>query len=405
MPGGRKGHQGFIKLAPSRVNRVIEVPTVKNCPKCNQELYQDEEEIINAIIIDLKLTKSGIRKTINLYKSAKGYCESCKKYFMPDIFYKCKGSYIFGDGFKAWIVYQRISLRLSYRLIVQNCIETFDEYIARPSVYRYVNEFADQYKDSEQMLSYKILKSPFIHVDETPINIQGIDQYVWTFTDGEHVIFRLTKTREADMVHETLREYGGVLVSDFYGGYDSVNCKQQKCWAHLIRDINDDLWANPFDYDYEAFVLKVKELILPIFEAVYKYGLKKRNLRKFKKDVDRFYRNNIDDKTYDSELIIKYQKRFERYQNSLFTFLEYDSIPWHNNIAERALRHIAIQKKISGSFFESGATSYLTLLGIMQTCRFQEKSFFKFLISGEKDIDAFKSPKIKRRTKAVERKS
>nr|MDJ0708315.1 transposase [Leptolyngbyaceae cyanobacterium MO_188.B28] len=131
--------------------------------------------------------------------------------------------------------------------------------------------------------------------------------------------------------------------------------------------------------------------------------LKKRHLRKFKKQVDRFYKNHIHDKSYYSELAIKYQKRFERYQESLFIFLEYDSIPWHNNTAERALRHIAIQKKISGSFFESGATSYLTLLGIMQTCRFQEKSFLKFLFSGEKDVDAFKSPKIRKRTRAAKR--
>jgi hypothetical protein len=243
--------------------------------------------------------------------------------------------------------------------------------------------------------------SPFVHVDETQISIQGINQYVWTFTDGKNVIFKLTKTREADIVHETLCEYTEVLVSDFYAGYDSMNCKQQKCWVHLLRDINDDLWGSPFDTEYEAFVLEIKKLILPIFEAVDKYGLKKRHLRKFKKEVDRFYKYNIFDRSYQSELAIKSQKRFERYQDSLFTFLEYDSIPWHNNTAERALRHFAVQRKISGSFFESGATSYLTLLGIMQTCKFQEKLFLKFLISGEKDVDAFKSPKIRKRTQAA----
>ena len=212
---------------------------------------------------------------------------------------------------------------------------------------------------------------------------------------------QLTETRESDIVHEILHGYNGVLVSDFYGGYDAVTCKQQKCWVHLIRDINDDLWKSPFDTEYEAFVLKIKEFILPVFEAVDRYGLKKRNLRKFKKESERFYKSNITNRDYQSELATKYQKRFERYKESLFTFLEHDSIPWHNNTAERALRHIAVQRKISGSFHESGAASYLVLLGIMQTCRFQEKSFLKFLVSGEKDVDAFKSPKKRKRRKAV----
>jgi hypothetical protein len=32
---------------------------------------------------------------------------------------------------------------------------------------------------------------------------------------------------------------------------------------------------------------------------------------------------------------------------------------------------------------------YLILLGIRQTCRFQGKSFFKFLFSGETDLENF----------------
>lgn len=83
----------------------------------------------------------------------------------------------------------------------------------------------------------RIQTSPFVHVDETKINIQGVDQYVWVFTDGNYVVLKLTKTREASIVHEILSNYYGVLISDFYPGYDSVKCKQQKCWVHLLRDI------------------------------------------------------------------------------------------------------------------------------------------------------------------------
>jgi hypothetical protein len=141
------------------------------------------------------------------------------------------------------------------------------------------------------------------------------------------------------------------------------------------------------------FVLEVRNLIIPIMEAVQKYGLKKRNLTKFKKSVDKFYKKVIVNKRYKSELNIKYQKRFEKYRDSLFIFLEQDGIPWHNNTAERALRHLAVQRKISGSFFESVTHHYLLLLGIMQSCRFQDKSFLKFLLSGDTDIDQFKKSK------------
>ena len=99
----------------------------------------------------------------------------------------------------------------------------------------------------------------------------------------------------------------------------------------------------------------------------------------------------------------KYQRRFARYRDSLFTFLSLDGIPWNNNTAERGIRHLAIQRKISGAFFEEPVSAYLVLLGIAQTCRFQEKSFFKFLMSGGLDVDAFRSGKRLRISKPVRR--
>jgi len=131
-------------------------------------------------------------------------------------------------------------------------------------------------------------------------------------------------------------------------------------------------------------------------EAVQKYGLKKRNLYKFKQDTDRFYKKIINDKLYKSDLTKIYQKLFIRYQDSLFTFLEQDGIPWHNNTAERAIRHVAKQRAISASFHASVMKNYLVLLGIKQACRFQGKSFFKFLLSGETDLEKFEARKRKR---------
>jgi len=70
-------------------------------------------------------------------------------------------------------------------------------------------------------------------------------------------------------------------------------------------------------------------------------------------------------------------------------------------MAERAIRHLAVQRKISGFFFKSVAPRYLLMLGITQTCRFQDKSLLKFLMSGEKDIDIFKKTKSLKRSTPV----
>ena len=45
-------------------------------------------------------------------------------------------------------------------------------------------------------------------------------------------------------------------------------------------------------------------------------------------------------------------------------FLAEDGIPWNNNMAERAIRQLAVQRKISGSFFKGVVSHYLLLLAI-----------------------------------------
>ena len=273
--------------------------------------------------------------------------------------------------------------------------------LSASTVVKFLKYLADYYAPTEAAILQAILKSDFVHVDETKINIQGVDHYVWVFTDGKHVVFRMTETREADIVREVLAGYQGVLVSDFYPGYDSMPCRQQKCLVHLIRDINDDLWKAPFDKELETFAVEVQALLVPILVEVDRYGLKAWHLRKFLKDVERFYDKHIIGREYTSEPVRTYQKRFDRYRESLFTFLTQDGIPWENNMAERAIRQLAVQRKISGSFFKRVAPQYLLLLAISQTCRFQGKSFLKFLLSKETDVDSFRRTRPIRYSYAV----
>jgi hypothetical protein len=232
------------------------------------------------------------------------------------------------------------------------------------TVIRFLKYLADYYAPTEAAILQAILKSDFVHVDETKINIQGADHYVWVFTDGQHVVFRMTETREADIVQKV-----------------------------------------PFDKELEGFALEVQALLVPILEAVDRYGLKAWHLRKFLKDVDRFYDRSIIGREYTSEPVRTYQKRFDRYRGSLFTFLTQDGIPWENNMAERAIRQLAVQRKISGSFFKRVAPQYLLLLAISQTCRFQGKSFLKFLLSKETDLDSFRRTRPIRYSYAVARRA
>ncbi|MEZ4866081.1 MAG: TM0106 family RecB-like putative nuclease [Caldilineaceae bacterium] len=373
-----------------RAKKIVYVANGTVCPKCGNQSLKTTEKTARRYIIDLELTQRGIRKTIIEYIGYCGYCNYCQRSYSPPDIRKYGRQQAFGHGMASWVIYQRVVLRLPYESIVSSLKEQFAEEIAASRCVEFIKRYAEFYAETQESIRSQLLESPFIHADETTANIRGETWYVWVFTDGDKVIFKLSETREAITAQEFLVGYKGVLISDFYPGYDSLDCEQQKCWVHLIRDLNEGLIDNPHDSEFVELVNSIRDLIVPILEAEIKYGLKKRHFAKFKEHVDKFYNNHIDGKNYKSDIASRFQKRFIRYRNSLFTFLAKDGITWHNNRAESAIRHFAKQRDASSPMYDSAVRSYLVLLGIYQTCRFQDKSFFQFLFSGQKDLLGFK---------------
>src|ERR1019366_2010620 len=113
--------------------------------------------------------------------------------------------------------------------------------------------------------------------------------YVWAFTNLEDAAYVYAPTREGNLVHSLLRDFKGVLVTDFYTAYDSVNCPQQKCLIHLIRDLNDDLMKEPFNEEMKELVGEFAVLLKAIIVTVDRFGLRARFLHSHKVSTDRFF--------------------------------------------------------------------------------------------------------------------
>lgn len=220
--------------------------------------------------------------------------------------------------------------------------------------------------------------------DETKVNIKGGSGYVWVFTNLEEVAFYYTETREAGVLQKLFSSFRGVLVSDFYNAYDSMTCPQQKCLIHLIRDLNEDLRKQPFNSEMSKMVREFSAVMQPIVETIDRFGLKTRFLRKHKRDVERFF-SQILNSDFQSEIVINYQRRFQKSRDKLFNFLDFDGIPWNNNNAEHAIKSFALLRNvIRGSSLPKGMREYAILLSICETCKYKGINFFDCLRSGAK---------------------
>jgi hypothetical protein len=48
--------------------------------------------------------------------------------------------------------------------------------------------------------------------------------------------------------------FGGVLVADFYAAYNWYEGPKQRCWVHLLRDLDKLIEASPENVDVVAWV-------------------------------------------------------------------------------------------------------------------------------------------------------
>ena len=82
----------------------------------------------------------------------------------------------------------------------------------------------------------------------------------------------------------------------------------------------------------------------------------------------------------------------------MFTFLDFDGVPWNNNNAEHAVKAFAtLRRVIEGPTTEKGLRDFLVLLSLCETCKYKNVDFLDFLRSGSKDVVEFAISRSKRR--------
>ncbi len=256
-------------------------------------------------------------------------------------------------------------------------------------IYRLKRRAVELYRDTYEEIKHNLLHGKLIHADETHFSAKGKSSYVWVFTSMCEVIYIWSETREGSVAGNLLQEFKGVLVTDFYSAYDSIDCPQQRCLIHLIRDLNKDVLQEPFNEEFREIVRKFTMLLRPMIETIDRFGLKTHFLRKHKAEATQFFDSTIGRK-YETELAQRAQERFRKNRERLFTFLDYDGVPWNNNNAEHAIKAFAhLRDVIEGPSTKEGVSDYLVLLSICQTCEYRGIDFLGFLRSGEKRISEY----------------
>lgn len=369
--------QGHMAWRPKKINEIVIMPPLKSCPGCgHNKLYQSHDTKSAVLQTDLKFTATGIRAHVTEYRSGTAKCAKCGKKTMN----KTLRIMHYGDNLFALVLDYYVNFHISNEMISKLIQEHYHIWVSPMYLVMYKNRWWNKTWTSIAVyIKTIVLNSPVIHIDETTIKLSRESGYVWVFATTHTVFYHYAPTREVGFLQQLLKEYHGIIVSDFYPGYETLNVKSQKCLIHLIRDLNDDLFKNQFDQEYNAMVPAFNQLMRKIVETIDKHGLRQSQLNKHVKDTDSFYRGFVE-RNYKSEIASKYAKRFKKHWQQLWTFLYNDNVPWNNNNAEAAVKAFAQHRRgVKGQMHVRGITEYLEMLTVAQTCRYRNISFLGFL--------------------------
>jgi predicted RecB family nuclease len=371
--------------AKPKQNATIGYLAASDCPTCkSKKIYSHGTS--SKTVIDLRFMKYGIKRWVVRYMIHRQRCQSCGTIFKSSDIRWTPAKY--GWNLIAYAMYQNIELRLPQITIESSLSKLFGLPLPRGWTNQMKMAAAQLYAITHDRLVKKLCSGRLLHIDETSISVRGFNGYVWALTSIEEVAYFFTPTREGNTIQELLKKFSGVLVSDFYAAYDAIDCPQQKCLIHFIRDLNSAILEHPFDKGIRQLAGNFAGVLKPIIETVDRRGLKKRFLGKFRNSIDRFYKGLVDDEI--GEAAGKLVDRLQKNRNKMFTFLDFDDVPWNNNNAEHAVKAFALLRRVmDGLTTEKGLRDTLVLLSVCETCKCRNVDFLDFLRSGSKDIDDF----------------
>jgi predicted RecB family nuclease len=352
----------------------------ETCPKCNGAELQMRHEG-SYVVYDLKFMRKGIKRWVVRYCYGRYRCSECRAEMST-----YSGRPLYGPNLRAFVVYLMIELRLSNQKAAEHASLLFDLPLDAPKAFHMKSAMAEKYTPTYRGILRQIAKGTLIHADETKGVVKGGGHYIWVFANLTTVAYVYAESRESAIVEDVLDGFSGVLVSDFYAAYDSITCAQQKCLIHLMRDINEDLHRNPFDDELKEIARRFGAVLREIVETIDTYGLKARHLGKHRKPAAGFIEHVVAMKCA-TEAGLALKKRIEKNRDKLFTFLDYDGVPWNNNNAEHAVRSFTRVRNVIFNSTPKGHREYATLLTIQQTLRCRGMGFLEFMRSGRMEID------------------
>jgi transposase len=390
-PGGQPGHTGCTRLQVETPDEVrLHVPD--SCAQCGDDLRRvDARPAQRRQVFDLPPLRLHVQEHQVHDKRCPGCGHTTRAAFPPGVNEPVQ----YGSRVQGLAVYLQAYQLLPYGRAAGLIGDLFGETLSQGTLARALKRAHAHLEPVEQQIHAALRRSPSVHFDETGLRITSKRQWVHSAGTSKLTLYRAhaKRGREAIDAMGVLPDYEGVSIHDAYTSYLSYPGHHALCNAHLLRDL-----VAVEEETQAAWAARMSELLLEIKAAAAQarasgaVQLEAVQIQAFRARYDTLLREGEAAHPPSPPTgragrrkqspACNLVRRLQKHAGLVLAFMYDITIPFDNNLAERDLRMLKTQQKISGGFrSQGGAEVFCRIRSYISTVRKQRLPLLEALRS------------------------
>lgn len=379
--GGQKGHKGSTLKMVDIPDDVVHYQ-LDECPVCNNSLEHvkpvasEKRQVFDIPPISVIVTE---------HQAEVKQCPHCHNKSTASFPEGITNFTQYGTRIKAYASYLMNYQLLPFDRTAKVFNDLFNHKISPGTLAKFRKEAFDNLRPFENKVKKLLLKSNVINVDETGMRLLKKRYWFHVTSNSNLTYFMYHRKRGSEAINQMgiLNKFAGTAMHDFFKPYlGYTNCKHAFCNAHHLRELTfmyeqyNHKWAEKMI----KLLLTMKELADN--QAQTKRRLNGRTIKHFRKRYERILKEGYTKTRIEFNMNPppKYSQgkpknlldRLKVHAREVLAFMYDFTIPFDNNQAERDIRMVKLQQKISGTFrSETGPAYFARIRSYISTAQKQ----------------------------------
>lgn len=352
------------------------------CPCCGGELRDIDLEPKKLQQVEIVAQPIVVEE----HRRVAQHCAACQQVHYAELPAQLVKAGLAGPRLTALVGFLKGPCHMSFSTIRKYLRDVVGLKISRGQLRNLVAKVSDSLKDPYEELFRLLPNQQRLNVDETGHKDNGERLWTWCFRAAMFTLFKVSPSRGSDVLLEVLgKEFDGVLGCDYFSAYRKYmrlneNVTLQFCLAHLIRDVK--FLAEHPNTRNRAYGRRLLEHLRQLFGIIHRRD-EYASPATFRRALERVRDELVWDATVESPHTaeaLNLEERFYQNTESYFCFISTPDVEPTNNLAEQAIRFVAIHRRLTqgtrGAWGQSWCERIWTVIA---SCAQQGRSVFEYL--------------------------